>query len=138
MTPGSPSACRFEPVPLLVVLPLLALAPGRGKVDREARRLDGGRPEALVHLGVAAGPQGHVARRAGGVALDRHVEVDRPVPQQQVAHGSADEVRGREPRERREQHVHPGQGPNALGQPLHHSRTGMPAARIRSFASRTL
>jgi hypothetical protein len=61
-------------------------------------------------------------------------------PTQQVAHRAAHEVGGRQAPQRREEHVHAGQRPHPLGQPLHHrySLTGIPAAPMRSFASRTV
>ena len=85
---------------------------------------------------------GDLARGRASIALDGYVQVDGVGAAQQVAHGAADEIRRRKPLERREQPLHAGQKPHALPQLArrrrHQSLTGIPASRIRSFASRTV
>jgi hypothetical protein len=76
-------------------------------------------------------------RRRARVALDGEVEVDSVGAAQQVASRAADKIGRRQPVEGREQPIHARQAPDALAQ-VAHSRTAIPAARIRSFASCTL
>jgi hypothetical protein len=107
----------------------VALAPRARQVEDEpVVGADCRGAEALVRGGPPAEPRGQLPGRGQGVALERDVEVHRVRAEHQVAHGAADQVRGRQALERRQEPVHPGDRLDV------HSRTGMPAARIRSFA----
>ena len=87
-------------------------------------------------------PVGHGARRRARVSLDRDVHVDRIRPAQQVAHAATHQIGRRKPLEGRQKPLHAGHAPDALpqlaGPVRHQSRTGIPAPRMRSFASRTV
>ena len=119
----------------------VGLPPRGGQVERQLVCQHLGGAEALVLAGAAPEPVGERAGDRAGVALHGHVDVHPVGAAQQVAHRPAHEVRGREALERWQQPAHSGQAPNALAQVLrgqHQSRTGIPAARMRSLASRTL
>ena len=119
----------------------VGLPPRGGQVERELSRQHLGGAEALVLASAAPEPVGERARDRAGVALHGHVDVHPVGAAQQVAHRAAHEVRGRQALERGQQPAHPRQAANALAQVLggqHQSRTGIPAARMRSLASRTL
>ena len=93
-------------------------------------------------MSLAAEPVRHRARRRAGIALDGDVHVVRVRAAQQIAHPAAHEKGRRQPLERGQQPLHARQAPDALTQLWaragHHRRTGIPAARILSFASRTV
>jgi hypothetical protein len=74
----------------------------------------------------AAEPSGDGGRGLRRIALDGKIQVDGFRTAEPVAHHAADQVGGRQTLERRQQRAN------------HHSRTGMPAARIASLASRTV
>ena len=118
------------------------LAPGGGEVEQQAVGAYRGRAEALVLARLAAQALGERARHRAGVALHRHVEVHGLRAAQQVAYRPAHQIRGREPAQRRQQALHARHAAQALTQvcPVRprHRRTGIPAARMRSLASRTL
>ena len=120
---------------------LVGLAPGGGQVQAQVGSAHGGGAEALVLADLALQPLGQRAGRGAGVALDGQVEVHGLSPSQEVAHRSAHQVDRRQPLESAEQPVHTGQAAHPLAQARvrlrPHSRTGIPAARIRSLASRT-
>ncbi len=81
---------------------------------------------------------GQLLRGAHSVALDRQVQVHRPLAQQQVPHRAADQVNRRQGREQRQEPLHAGHRPQPFAQSVHQSRTGTPASRMRSLASRTV
>ncbi len=110
------------------------------QVDLHVADPDDRRAEALVLAHLAAEPVGERTRHQRGVAL--HDEIRPAVGQlaaQQVPHPASDEVGRGQPDQRRQQALHAGQAADSLSQVRRaHSRTGIPAARIRSFASRTV
>ena len=88
---------------------VVGLAAGGGEVEGRgppARTV--GRAEALVLARVPPSRSRQLPRRRARVALHRQVEVHRTAAQQQVAHGAAHEVGGRQALERRQQPLHPG------------------------------
>jgi hypothetical protein len=118
------------------------LLPGGREVVCGSRDLDGRGPEALVLARVAPEPLRHRPPDRARIALDGDVDVVRHRPAQEVADRAAHEVGGLEPLERREQPLHARHAPHPLaelaGGRAHQSLTGIPASRIRSFASRTV
>ena len=120
---------------------VVGLAPGGGEVERQPAATHAGGAEALVLAGPAVQALGQGARHRAGVALHGEIEVHGVGAAQQVADGSAHQVHGRETLQRRQQGLHAGQAAHPLAQPClgrrSHSRTGTPAACIRSLASRT-
>ncbi len=99
------------------------------------------RAEALVLTRIAPEPLGERPCHRASIPLDGHVEVHRVRAAKQVADGAAHEVGSRKPGESGQQPLRAGQAPDALaelGGACRHSRTGIPAARIRSLASRTV
>src|SRR3954452_14586218 len=84
----------------------------------------GSEPVVLEHL--SAEPRRGGRGGLGSIALDCEIEVHGRGAAQLVSHRTSNEVRGRQALERRQQVR------------VHHPRTGMPAARIASLASRTV
>ena len=118
---------------------VVGLAAGGGQVEGTAAGAHGGGAESLVLAGIAAQRRGQLAGRPARVALHRQVDVHRHLAEQQVAHRAAHQVHGREVLERGKQLLHPGEAPDPLAQRgvRAHRRTGTPARRMCSLASRT-
>ena len=73
----------------------VGLRPGARHVEHRGRRVDGGRPEALVDGHLAPEALGRAAGDGLGGALDDEVELGGHPPQERVAHGAADHVHAR-------------------------------------------
>ncbi len=117
---------------------VVGLGPGGGQIEAQIGRTDRRGAEALVLARTPAEPLGKGTRHRARVALDGEVEVDRLGAAQQIADGAADEIGGRQAVQSTKQAVHARQAPRALAQGVGHSLTGIPAARIRCLASRTV
>ena len=118
---------------------VIGLAARGGQVEGPPPGAHGGRAEALVLAGVASQRGGQLTRHPAGVTLHGQVQVHRHPAQQQVAYRAAHEVHGREVLERGEKLLHPGDPPDPFSQRgvRAHRRTGTPARRMCSLASRT-
>ncbi len=121
---------------------VVRLAPSGGEVEHQVVGAHRGGAKALVLARDPAEPIGQGPGYRASVSFDGYVEVDGIGVAEQVAHGAAHEVGGRQSFQGRQQAPHAGEATYALAQvhlaPRHHRRTGIPASRIRSLASRTV
>ena len=104
----------------------IALAPGRGEMDVRIVEAHRGRPEAIVLDHFSPQSSSNCGRGLPRVALDGKIQIDGIRAAEVVSHRPSHDVRGRQALERRQQVA------------KHHARTGMPAERIASLASRTV
>ena len=99
---------------------------------------DRGGAEALVPDSAAVEHVGQLLGRADRVALDGQVQVEDLLVEQEVAHRAPHEVDRGQRHQQRQQPLHARDGPQPLAQAVHQRRTGTPASRMRSLASRTV